>query len=442
MVLVLALVLVLMSMGALGEPETAGKRAKSASSWDQLILNANELLVTQIREKCDASVNDSSSSFCVATSRAETTKTLNQFHEKMRRAMQKPGADDYTFVTAFKNIGRGSWDAQIQREPIDYIRRVRHLFNTNLPLVVFVEEEYYDDVILQWLLANERSPDMFTRVYAFDNDTLRTQTTYFDILGHEAEIMATADYKARVQGRPHLDDPETIYAEYNAFMHCKPQFVKLVLDNDREVFDVGADYGTGHYNGTGAGYIGWLDFGFFKHEWEALKFVLNKALFGNGRVNLHNFHEELIYSHDGDFEKVLQRPLLRENRALGSLGPKLLGGIWHGERQAMVKFIVEWLSGIDVMHARNIADDDQAVIGHVAVHSPGLVRVWKHDELLPGLSMEYHEFNTLLFTNETISECYGVCHWLYDVDIIRTDLELFQRQHESTITGFRDPRLI
>jgi hypothetical protein len=429
MVAVLALVLGFMLMGSLGEPEMD---REPVSVYDQMVLNPDELLVTQIRRKCDGLVSAPSYSHCVAASTSSTMNMLNQFHEKRRRLMQKPGPDDYTFVTAFKNIGRGSWDVLYRREPIDYIKRVRHLFNSNLPLVVFIEEEFYDDVILQWFLASKRSPDMFTRIYAFNDDTLRTQTTYFDILERETAIMATSEYKARVQGRPHFGDPETLYAEYNAFTHCKPQFVKLVLDNHREVFDVGANYGTGGHQGAGAGYIGWLDFGYLKHDWEALTFAINQTLFRNGRVNLHNFFEEVVDSHDGDFEKVLQRPLLREDRATGSLGPKLLGGIWHGERPVMLQFIAEWASAIEVMHAQNIADDDQAVMGYVAVHSPDLVRLWKHDELLPGLSMIYQVYNTLIFINET---CFTLdTHEHVNIETLQADLDLFRRQHDRTMT--------
>ena len=81
--------------------------------------------------------------------------------------------------------------------------------------------------------------------------------------------MTRPEYQELIAQRPSIGDPETLFAAYNAFVHCKPEFVRFVLQNSDEVYNVGSSYvnnsGAGG-GGTGAGYIGWIDFGIMAHH--------------------------------------------------------------------------------------------------------------------------------------------------------------------------------
>jgi len=262
---------------------------------------------------------------------------------------------EYVFITAFYDIGRGKW-TEFKRSEHDYMQNFHNLLQINIPLVVFIDEKYYDltrAAIIKYRTHNH----LFTKVITINENFLTKNILSWSYIEVEEAIMSTHSYQQAILTRPEQLTPETLYPRYNCINHAKIDFIKYVIDHEYSILP------------THIGYLGWVDFGYISIESAVLPFELNSQLLFSDHVSVLNTVpiDPLV---DSDPLTVLSLSLA-----------KIHGAFWFGSNSALLRYHTAYHRSLQSMHDVNIADDDQAVMLQVVFNEPGLLKLWRNAPL-------------------------------------------------------------
>lgn len=281
----------------------------------------------------------------------------------------------YVFITAFYDIGREQW-TNFQRRNNDYFEYFNNLLRVNIPLIVFIDEKYYE-IVCEAALKIRAHNHLFTVVIKINEDFLTRNILSWSYIGVEEDIISSLDYQEVILVRPEQNTPETMYPQYNCINHAKIDFIKYVIDHEYSILPV-------HIN-----YMGWVDFGYVTIDSHVNSFELNSELLFSDHVNVLNTVAI-------DLE-VDSNPLTVLSLSLA----KIHGAFWFGSISALQRYHSAYHHSLQGMHAAGIADDDQAVMLQVLFNEPNLLKLWRNAPLwgMPnwGWYVGFVLFNRLLW---------------------------------------------
>ena len=216
------------------------------------------------------------------------------------------------FVTAFKDINRGSWPYLFPRTTDAYIEQFKQLIKTPINLICFCEES-----------IKERLLELgFKNCYPYDE-----KNTFFRYLDKEKTIMESQDYRKLAEGR---NVGECNVPEYNIVNHNKVIFISRA----KEFFPEYTHYG-------------WIDFGYMRTTQE----------FRNFEWPLNDF---IVYP---GFPVPLYIPDPRENVKQDVIF--IQGSIFIVPTKLVEWFFVEYTNTLKWFHELNVVDDDQAIVQQI-----------------------------------------------------------------------------
>jgi hypothetical protein len=241
------------------------------------------------------------------------------------------------FVTAYKDIDRRKW-ANYSRSTDDYLALFFRLADIiEYPMVVFLEADLLEK------LAKYR----FKGGITFE-PLEKVATFYSEFLSQDAEIMASAEYRAKVPEcrRTH---PEHLYSEYNLINHSKPCFL-------REAKKMHPEYA----------FYSWIDFGFVRNVENIPK---NLDL---GKVP----RDKIIYQTIAAIPSERLDPV----SMLASYDVYLTGCAFI-VGSALVEIFEDLYRGkIVEMHSKGVTDDDQSFVLQLYYDRPEIFCVYYHPE--------------------------------------------------------------
>jgi hypothetical protein len=263
---------------------------------------------------------------------------------------------DYCFVTAFYDIGRKNWE-HYKRSEDEYLSFFYNLIQMNIPLVVFIDQRYYERV--EAACSGLRPANLYTKIIPIDDAFLRENIKSWSYIERERSIMNSELYKRVISHRKSC--PETHVPEYTCINHAKIDFVKYAIENI-----VNGD-------GDDTKYVGWVDFGYIRKlsDMPSDKVFVYDALKNN--------HVNMIFNNDIDeFDSDPYFTLIFAPE-------KITGPFWFGSKEALLKYWEKYHATVQKLHNIGVADDDQAIVLNAFTHqTDNVIKIWK---------------NTLLYTH-------------------------------------------
>lgn len=163
---------------------------------------------------------------------------------------------DILFITAFKDIGRSTWN-HWQRSNDEYLGYFHHLAtNIDYTLVVFVDNAIETELKRRYTF---RSNIVFV-------DINRVKTFYDDYLPTQQSIVNSETYRAKIPDE-RRNNPEHVFAEYNLINHSKFNFVSYAKKQNPE-YD----------------FYSWIDFGFTRSKDENVPVNIDTSLLPTDRI--------------------------------------------------------------------------------------------------------------------------------------------------------------
>ena len=229
--------------------------------------------------------------------------------------------DSVLFVTAFKDIGRGSW-ANYTRSTDTYIEWFMNLSKTPIRLICFCE----DDIAK---ILNEKG---FLNTYPYEKDN-----TFFKVEHIEKSIIESAHFKNIISKR--TDDSnssECINHLYNIVTNNKVLF----LDRARAIFPSYSNYA-------------WIDFGYMRDPLKIPQALNFSSLAGNTTIRVPSFNNI-------DVDKILD-PINLLIYPTHYFNP-IQGSLFIVPINLVSWLSKEYTSMVVEYYKLNIIDDDQAII--------------------------------------------------------------------------------
>ena len=221
------------------------------------------------------------------------------------------------FVSAFKDIGRGSWKNS-GRSVDQYVSWFSNVATRiKYPLVVFVEEP-----VRKRLSQYTLSPTMTI------HDLNEVNTFFTHYVEKEREIMESASFKSKIHP-DRRDLAETTSAEYNLVNHSKINFVRHAKDLYPE-----------------HDFYSWIDFGMFR-DLDVIPRDLRVSEYPTNFI----FH---ALSHPGP--KRTEEDMLHTNQVF------LTGSTFVIPRDQVDSYEQLYENKIKAWQKRGISDDDQSLI--------------------------------------------------------------------------------
>lgn len=285
---------------------------------------------------------------------------------------------NYVFVTSFYDINRELYD---NRSSSDYMKYFGVLVRMDIPLVVFIDDRYYDYAIDT--IRQHRSMKVHTSMHAINDEFLHKYIRSWSYVSIEHDIMQhSVSYRELISHRPEVD-LSTYLPEYNCINHAKIDFIQYVIEH--ELIDVNSTH-----------YIGWIDFGYLRNDWEVFPFELNPILLSD-HLNVcvvRDFVEsDRNYSH-----------LLATSTA--PIGFIITGNFWVGSIHSLRRYHRIYHDCLQILHSLEIADDDQTVMICCYFTDPSMFRLWKMPRVfgLPdtGVFASLILFNKLFADNRSL----------------------------------------
>lgn len=261
--------------------------------------------------------------------------------------------EGYVFVSAFYDIGRETWPTKYSRSVQTYLNRFALLVQLNLPLVLFMDDRYVNNVED---IVNEHSAKIgkpsSTIIIKIGEDFLTSFVPSWNYVSIENDIMTSEQYISLARTRSEENTPETKYASYTCINHAKIDFAMLAIKYCENM-------------GLYINYIGWVDFGYFTEQFEVVPFTLNKELLFNGKIN--------FLSH-GEFSDQEIDPVY----VFSNVPIKVGGAFWFGSIESVMQYGVLYHECVEEMHRKNLADDDQSVVICCYFKQKQLFNMWNN----------------------------------------------------------------
>lgn len=239
--------------------------------------------------------------------------------------------DDIIFVTAFKDIGRSTWN-NYSRSTDTYITLFMILAqNIKYKLIVFAELQMINE------LKQKKIPDNII-IY----DILTVNTFLNKYLETEKKIMEDQIYKQKIPAHRKIN-PEHIYPEYTLINHSKINFISRV----KKLFP----------NYT---YYSWIDFG-------AIRQVKDVPM----NINFNLLEKKIIYH-------ALYLPQNRTdvNDMLASDMVYITGSQFVIHYDLIDIFEKTYENKINELHQKNVCDDDQSLILQLYYDNPNMFNLF------------------------------------------------------------------
>lgn len=256
----------------------------------------------------------------------------------------------WCFVTAFKDLDRGSWNS-FCRSNDEYFKRFEALLDTSYPLVVFIDDQY-ETLVKNLVNKVRRQSNVWTHVIAVDDHFLNKHIHAYNLLEREKAIMSSSEYRLKTAHRQH--HPEHCIPEYTIINHCKIDFVDYVMNELQDVIQCET--------------YGWIDFGYIEDRVRLDRNNLNINTIDKAHVNYVAL--QVPGSDDGDIEQNLVKA-----------PDRFAGAFFAGGREALSRYRELYHDALEYFASKNIADDDQAVTLSVYHQHPELFRLkvgdWK-----------------------------------------------------------------
>lgn len=243
-------------------------------------------------------------------------------------------------VTAFRDIGRGGWDAvhgEWRRTTDEYVGWFLNLASSPLRLVCFCDEPVASRVRERAAAANLPVPD----VRPYD-----AEDTLYRLVDGERRVMASPALASRL-GATRRRHPEHSVPEYNAVQHAKVSFVRRAASDPAF---------------APATHFAWIDFGYFRAPSTvpapAAVRATWRAVATPDRVVYASF-------------RALAPDDVPDPLTLARTAPSLLQGSMFVLPRALAAWYEdEYARAVLAMHAVDVADDDQAVALQVFKRHP------------------------------------------------------------------------
>jgi len=169
--------------------------------------------------------------------------------------------NDILFVTAFKDIGRGSWGTH-KRTNQDYYNFFCLLAkNISYKLVVYLDDDIKNELLSKYNFNDNIIFDKFSSVNTF----------YEKYLDEERRVISSDQFKSKVSVSRFRKHPETWSAKYTLINHSKVNFIRYTKEkyNDYKFYS-------------------WIDFGYVRD--------LNSL---PKNININKLEEKITYQSFG-----------------------------------------------------------------------------------------------------------------------------------------------
>ena len=305
---------------------------------------------------------------------------------------------EITFVSNFYDIKRGEWNTRWRRTSDTYMDCFRILARMRVPLIVYIHDIHYERA--RSICDEERrsiSPGQHQQPFPpltlvpYNEAFLREHIRSWSYLETEAAIMETTQYREWTARRSTC--PETRDPKYNCINHAKIDFIRHAIQHGGFL---NANANANEFaNPRTPQYYGWVDFGYLKPD------EVERTFPENGRytpspdfMDLHKV--TLVVNAQPDPVQCVD-PIQTLIHA-----PELFTGcFWFGGRCALMRYWEQYHAAIQVMHAANVADDDQAVMAlafglqHQHQHQHNNIQILQNH-----LLRTHGWFSGFIFTNQ------------------------------------------
>jgi hypothetical protein len=228
------------------------------------------------------------------------------------------------FVTAFKDIGRGSWGNYFQRSQSKYIENFDNLAKLPIRLICFCEKDV--EAILH------------QQCRFYNTHPYEPHGTFLQYMDKERELMDSPAFKDLVRNRI---DPETNKPGYNLVNHNKFWFIKkakIMFPNYT------------HY--------AWLDFGL----------IQDKAGIPQ-QFDFSRLKDKIVYGIPEVFPiDSIPTPLQACSNAASS--PMLFGGEFFCPAESVDWFFETYHQMVQKYYSMGLVDDDQEMIKQIIKSEP------------------------------------------------------------------------
>ena len=185
-----------------------------------------------------------------------------------------------TFVSAIIDLGRKSWNSFGETQPQDgfnpnpytynkenYLLWFSHYLNFSVPMIIFVDEPYWDDV--QFICRNNTNITLIK----IDKEWIIKNIDGWKYYPRVKEVMESEKFKKLINHRAQY--PNVSVPQYVTNTYTKLDYVEYVIKNNLYKSD----------------YIAWTDFGIFKDAgYHLTKFEINIAHFSLDKIVIPVLH--------------------------------------------------------------------------------------------------------------------------------------------------------
>jgi hypothetical protein len=254
-------------------------------------------------------------------------------------------------VTAFMDIGRGSWD-KFQRNFENYFNAFKNYLFLNKKIIIFIDDKYLD------IVSKFCNSDKI--IVPININWLKENCKSWEKLEIAKNIMKSSNYIELVKSRINLKYPENIYPEYNAINHSKIDLIRYAINSNLI---------------TKNEMICWCDFGYYNsifnnNPLEYPKFELDLNRLNVNKLNF--FLRNKISNNDNDMFYTL------------IVAPEIFtGSFFAGNTKVMLELYDLYHESLDMLYTNNISDDDQHIYLRCFIKKPELFELFLSEDKWP-----------------------------------------------------------
>jgi len=281
--------------------------------------------------------------------------------------------NDITIVTAFFDIGRGSWYDQFKRDVPFYVSSFLHYLDFPYNIVCYIDDRYIESILEKY----KQSPYQNKIFIPINRQWLDENTTAWKKLERDIEIINSDEYKQllnirlrymypdgipETNRRNHLE-PANEFPEYNVINHSKVDFIVHAISNVFITTPITCWSDFGYFNSQHNGDVST----FPKRTLDPNKFQLNKISF---------LLRKEVDKNDANIEYTTV------------FAPDVFTGTFFGGPTYLMFSLQKiYHSCVDEMYGCGISDDDQHVYLRCYLKMPHLfdLHVFRSEEWPKGL---------------------------------------------------------
>lgn len=237
-----------------------------------------------------------------------------------------------TFITAFYNIGRETWDADYKRSVNTYIAAAKNYIRLGFKMVIFMDDRYLD--FITDFSEEEMRGHIIIPIHRM---WLEEHSYVWRQLAVDQKIMSSDVYKEYVQHRICEGYPENKVPMYNVITNAKIDFIMYAITHGYVKDSVAC----------------WTDFGYF-----------NSVLHNNPAEYPQNTPDIRKFPKDKLCFTVLNEIREEDSDMVYTLkeAPHVLATSFFGGSTNLYPIFQRCVhEALDEMHANGISDDDQHV---------------------------------------------------------------------------------